>query len=459
MKSAYTSLSHLDCSRCGTRHEAGQLQGTCDCGAPLLARYDLGQVAELVGPGEIASRPPSLWRYHELLPVTSPDSVVSFGEGMTPLIPMPRLGREIGVPGLLMKDEGLLPTATFKARGAAVGVSRAAELGAAGVAMPTNGNAGAAWAAFCARAGLPFLVAMPADAPEITRSECVAAGAETYVVDGLIGDAGRMLAPVVRQREGWLDVSTLKEPYRLEGKKTIGLEITEQLGWRVPDVILCPSGGGVGLIGIWKALQELAELGWIGPSMPRLVAVQAAGCAPIVSAFERGETTTSAWPDARTAAFGLTVPAPLGGFLVLEAVRATRGCAIAVTDAALLAAQAQIARAEGSWICPEGAACIAAVSQLRESGWLGDGDEVVMLNTGAGLKYPETAVTNLPVLPLDTAISPVLRESRISARLSPDRRSRALSQRTLFSRSCAPSRAGQGAGRTGCRAADRADAS
>ena len=431
MKSAYSALSHLDCSRCRTSYDAGQLQGTCECGAPLLSRYDLGQVAGLVEPSEIASRPPSLWRYHELLPVSSPDGVVSFGEGMTPLIPMSRLGREIGVPGLLMKDDSLLPTATFKARGAAVGVSRAAELGAAGVAMPTNGNAGAAWAAFCGRAGLPLLVAMPADAPEITRSECVVAGAETYVVDGLIGDAGRMLAPVVRQRTGWLDVSTLKEPYRLEGKKTIGLEIAEQLGWRVPDVILCPSGGGVGLIGIWKALQELAELGWIGPSMPRLVAVQAAGCAPIVSAFEQGAEATSAWPDAHTAAFGLTVPAPLGGFLVLQAVRATNGRAIAVTDAELLAALAQTARAEGSWICPEGAACIAAAAQLRESGWLAEADEVVVLNTGAGLKYPEIAATDLQVLPLDAEIS----------------------------RSYAPSRAGREAGRTGGRAADRAAAS
>ncbi len=404
MNYPYSALTHLDCSRCGAQHDAGRLQGTCECGAPLLARYDLSHAAELAGPGEIAGRPPSLWRYHELLPVMRPESVVSFGEGMTPLTQMPRLGREIGLPSLLMKDEGVLPTATFKARGAAVGVSRAVELGAAGVAMPTNGNAGAAWAVFCARAGLPFLVAMPAGAPAITRSECVAAGAEIYVVDGLIGDAGRMLAPVVRQRPGWLDVSTLREPYRLEGKKTIGLEIAEQLGWRVPEVILCPAGGGVGLIGIWKGLQELAGLGWIDSRMPRLVAVQAAGCAPIVAAFERDELTTSAWPDARTAAFGLTVPAPLGGFLVLEAVRASGGCAIAVTDAELLAAQAQTARVEGTWICPEGAACVAAARQLREAGWLSEGDEVVVLNTGAGLKYPETAPADLPVLAPDAAI-------------------------------------------------------
>jgi threonine synthase len=404
MDHRYSSLSHLECSRCGTRYESGELQGTCACGAPLLARYDLTAVAGQVSPADIAGREPSLWRYHELLPVSGPEFVVSFGEGMTPLLPLPRLGRALGLPRLLIKDEGPLPTASFKARGAAVGVSRAAELGAAGVAMPTNGNAGAAWAAFCARAGLPFLVAMPADAPQITRSECVVAGAETYVVDGLINDAGRMLAPVVAQRPGWQDVSTLKEPYRLEGKKTIGLEIIEQLGWRVPDVIVCPVGGGVGLIGIWKVLAELAELGWIGARRPRLVAVQAAGCAPVVTAFEAGADVTEPWPQARTCAFGLTVPAPLGGFLVLRAIRETSGCAVAVSDEDLLAALAQAARAEGTWICPEGAACLAAVAQLRESGWLAETDEVVVLNTGAGLKYPETAPTDLPVLPLDTTL-------------------------------------------------------
>jgi threonine synthase len=404
MATGYSALSHLECSRCATRHEAGRLQGTCECGAPLLARYDLAAAADRVSPAEIGGRAPSLWRYHELLPVGRPDAVVSLGEGMTPLLPMPRLGRAVGMPRLLMKDEGPLPTASFKARGAAVGVSRAAELGAAGVAMPTNGNAGAAWAAFCARAGLPLLVAMPADAPEITRSECVIAGAETYVVDGLINDAGRMLGPAVAQRDGWQDVSTLKEPYRLEGKKTIGLEIIEQLGWRVPDVILCPVGGGVGLIGIWKVLAELAGLGWIGAGRPRLVAVQSAGCAPVVAAFERGEQTTQPWPDAATVAFGLTVPAPLGGFLVLRAITETGGCAIAVSDAELLAAQAQTAAAEGAWICPEGAACVAAAAQLRDSGWLAESDEVVVLNTGAGLKYPQTAPADLPVLPLDAPI-------------------------------------------------------
>jgi threonine synthase len=315
---------------------------------------------------------------------------VSFGEGMTPLIGLPRLGRDMGVPRLLMKDESPLPTASFKARGAAVGVSRAAELGAAGVAMPTNGNAGSAWAAYSARAGLPCLIAMPYGSPAITKAECVACEAELRVIPGLIGDAGREVSAALAERPGWLDVSTLREPYRLEGKKTIGLEIAEQLGWRVPDVIVCPVGGGVAIIGIWKALGEMAELGWIGPKMPRLVAVQAAGCAPVVQAFRQGADETSPWPDASTIAFGLTVPAPLGGFLVIAALRASGGTAVAVTDDELLAAQARLAGAEGSWICPEGAAAVAAVEQLRNAGWLSEQDEVVVLNTGAGLKYPET---------------------------------------------------------------------
>ncbi len=388
MTMPYSALSHLECSRCRVTSSASQLAGTCDCGSPLLARYDLATVTELVTPAEVDRRAPSLWRYHELLPVSAPSRLVSFGEGMTPLIGLPRIGRAIGVPGLVMKDESPLPTATFKARGAATGVSRAAELGAAGVAMPTNGNAGAAWSAYCARAGLPCLVAMPAAAPAITRTECVAAGAELHIVPGLIGDAAVVVSALLADRPGWQDVSTLREPYRLEGKKTIGLEIADQLGWRIPDVVICPVGGGVGLIGIWKALGELAGLGWIGPDLPRLVAVQAAGCAPVVRAFETGAETTVPWPDPATVAFGLTVPAPLGGPLILTALRATDGTAMAVTDAELLAAQAQVARAEGSWICPEGAACIAAAGRLRESGWLAEHDEVVMLNTAAGMKYP-----------------------------------------------------------------------
>jgi threonine synthase len=401
----HSTLAFLECSRCSGRYDPGQIQGTCDCGAPLLARYDLERAAELTGPDQIAARPPNLWRYHELLPVGSAAAEVSFGEGMTPLLPMRRLGRELGVPELLMKDESPLPTGSFKARGAAVGVSRAAELGAAGVALPTNGNAGSAWAAFAARAGLPCLVVMPTDAPEITRAECVAAGAQTYLVDGLIGDAGRLVRAAVADRPGYLDASTLREPYRLEGKKTIGLEIAEQLGWRVPDVIVFPTGGGVGVAGIFKGLRELQQLGWIGPALPRMVAVQAAGCAPIVAAFNQGADDTEPWPDAKTQAFGLTVPHPLGGSLVLEAIRATNGTAIAVTDDHLLAAQHQAARSEGTWICPEGAACLAAIEQLRAESWLSESDEVVVVNTGAGLKY-STTTPDLDLLPIDGKIPP-----------------------------------------------------
>jgi threonine synthase len=386
----YSALSHLDCARCGARHDADRVQGTCPCGSPLLARYDLRQVARLVAPREIAGRPADLWRYHELLPVRRAARVVSLGERMTPLLPMPRIGRALGVPGLLMKDEGLLPTGTFKARGAAVGVSRAAELGVTAIAMPTNGNAGAAWSAYAARAGMRALIAMPAGAPRVTRAECAAAGAELYLVDGGIGAAGQLVAEALARRPGYQNAATLKEPYRIEGKKTMGLEIAEQLGWTMPDVIVYPAGGGVGLIGIHKALRELLELGWVTGDLPRLVAVQPAGCAPIVAAFQAGAAESQPWPDPATVAFGLTVPKALGDFLVLQALYATGGTAVAVTDDALLADQRAVARLEGSLICPEGAACFAAVRQLRAAGWLSGTDQVVVLNTGTGLIYPDT---------------------------------------------------------------------
>ena len=395
---SFSALSHLECGSCGSGHDAAVVQGLCSCGSPLLARYDLDRVGALASRRDIAGRPPDLWRYHELLPVGDVSSVVSLGEGMTPLLAMPTLGRVLGVPRLLMKDEGLIPTGTFKARGAAVGVSRAAELGVTGVAMPTNGNAGAAWASYAARAGLYSLIVMPAGAPAITRAECAAAGAELYLVDGLIGDAGSLVAAALPGRPGFQDVSTLKEPYRLEGKKTMGLEIAEQLGWRLPDVIVYPTGGGVGIIGIYKSLLEMRELGWVDGDLPRLVAVQASGCAPIVTAFADSARQSEPWPDAKTIAFGITVPKALGDFLVLDALYATAGTAVAVDDEDLLADQREVARLEGCFICPEGAACFSAVRQLRESGWLSAGDEVVVLNTGTGLKYPETVPVNVPLL-------------------------------------------------------------
>ncbi len=395
---SYSALSHLECARCAARHDANRVQGTCPCGSPLLARYDLPHVAERVGPADIAGRPADLWRYHELLPVAAARSVVSLGEGMTPLLPMPRLGEALGVPRLLMKDDGLIPTGTFKARGAAVGVSRAAELGVTGIAMPTNGNAGAAWSAYAARVGLRRLIVMPAEAPKITRAECVAAGAELYLVDGLIGDAGKLVAGAVAERTGYQDVSTLREPYRVEGKKTMGMEIAEQLGWRMPDVIVYPTGGGVGIIGIYKALGELREVGWVSGELPRLVAVQSTGCAPIVAAFEAGARRSAPWANARTVAFGITVPDPFGDFLILDVLYASAGMAVAVDDQALLADQREVGRLEGCFVCPEGAACFTAVRRLRASGWLSKADEVVVLNTGTGLKYPETVPAAAPVL-------------------------------------------------------------
>ena len=402
--SDWSTLSHLECPRCGDTLDATRLQGVCPAdGAPLLARYDLDRVG--IGPGDVATRAPDLWRYHELLPVTAPEHVITLGEGMTPLLPAPVLGAELGVPRLLVKDEGLLPTGSFKARGAAAGVSRARELGASALAMPTNGNAGAAWAAYAARAGLPMLVAMPTGAPLITRAECVATGADLRLVDGLISDAGRLIAEgTAASTRDWTDVATLKEPYRIEGKKTMGYEIAEQLGWRMPDVIVYPTGGGVGLIGIHKALLELSTLGWVSGPLPRLVSVQATGCAPIVRAFEAGATESEPWVGARTVAFGITVPKALGDFLVLEAVRATGGTAIAVDDDELLADVALTGRLEGMFVCPEGAAAVSAVRRLRASGWIAADDEVVVLNTGAGVLYPDTVPVDAPVTAADGAL-------------------------------------------------------
>jgi threonine synthase len=399
-----SALTHLECSRNGEQYDADVVQGLSKEGAPLIARYDVERAGRTMTKEAVASRPPTLWRYREMLPVRDADHVITLGEGMTPLVPLPRYGARVGLPRLLMKDEGLIPTGSFKARGAAVGVSRAHELGVTGIAMPTNGNAGSAWATYAARAGMKSLIAMPVAAPAITRTECVAAGAELYLVDGLIGDAGKLITSALAARDGYQDVSTLKEPYRIEGKKTMGYEIIEQLGFRVPDAIVYPTGGGVGLIGIFKALREMQELGWIGDRLPKLIAVQAEGCAPIVRAFRSGADVSEPFPNPHTVAFGITVPKALGDFLVLHAVRASGGTAIAVSDDALLAEQRRLAADEGTFICPEGAACFAAVRQLREGGYLSSADEVVVLNTGAGIKYPETIPVDVPVLSPDDAI-------------------------------------------------------
>lgn len=385
----YSFLAHLQCSQCQAEHNSEQVQGLCSCGAPLLARYDLGRVASAMTPATFADRDQSMWRYHELLPIRDARSVVSLGERVTPLLPLPRIGDALGLESILMKDEGILPTGTFKARGAAVGISRAQELGVRKVAMPTNGNAGAAWAAYAARAGMDALIVMPLDAPSITRAEVTVYRGKLRLVDGLIGDAGQVSAKAVAN-DGYTDVSTLKEPYRLEGKKTMGFELCEQFGWDPPDVVLYPAGGGVGLIGIFKALCELQELGWLIGDFPRLVAVQASGCAPIVRAWAEGADHADAWPKASTVAFGINVGNPLGDRLMLQAIRETKGCAIAVDDEDILKAQRRLGGLEGVFVCPEGAACLAAAEVLRDRGWIASSDRVVLLNTGTGLKYPNT---------------------------------------------------------------------
>ncbi|ARW83785.1 threonine synthase [Aeromonas salmonicida] len=390
----YSYLSHLRCSKTGDIHDADQPQQLSQVGAPLLASYDLEALKKVWHPAALLGRPATLWRYHELLPVRDPAQVVTLGEGLTPLLPLRALGKQVGIPDLWMKDESIIPTGSFKARGAAVGISRARELGVTHFAMPTNGNAGAAWALYGARAGLRSTIVMPQEAPAITRLETSLAGARLYLVDGLISDAGRQVAQAVVD-QSLFDASTLKEPYRIEGKKTMGLEIAEQLGWKLPDVVIYPTGGGVGLIGIYKALRELQELGWVKGDLPRLVAVQASGCAPIVQAWQQGASESSFWPDSQTLAFGINVPKALGDFLVLDALYRTNGCAIAVDDRAIKAEIRQLASLEGSFVCPEGAAAFAAARQLRESGWIKGGEQVVVLNTGAGIKYPD-AITVLP---------------------------------------------------------------
>lgn len=399
MSARFSYLSSLACSATGETYDPAGPHNLSDAGATLFARYDLDAVREHVNPDVIARRDPDLWRYHELLPVQDADAVKGFGEGMTPLVDLPALGRRLGLSRLKFKDESALPTGTFKARGAAVGVARAAELGITRIAMPTNGNAGAAWASYSARYGIDLTAIQPIDAPRINRSESSFAGADISLIDGLISDAGKAVAELVKKGEHF-DVSTLKEPYRVEGKKTMGLEIAEQLGWRVPDVILYPTGGGVGLIGIHKALRELQELGWIAQGrMPRLVSVQAAGCDPIVRAFESGAENVEALTDTSTIAFGVNVPSPmLGAPSVLNAVRSTGGTAVRVSDEDTMAALHMIAEEEGILPCPEGATTVAAAGALRRSGWIAEDDEVVLLNTGAGNKYGDVLGVTLPVL-------------------------------------------------------------
>jgi len=353
----------------------------------LLVEYDLESVARAASKEALSGHPPTMWRYREFLPVEDPGRVVSLGEGLTPLVPTPVLRRRFGLPRLWVKDDGLNPTGTFKARGAACGVARARELGVADVALATAGNAGGAWACYGAAAGVRVHVALPRDAPPANLLECRLHGADVMLVDGLISEAGALIDGMAAER-GWFDVSTLKEPYRIEGKKTLGLELAEQFGWTMPDAIVYPAGGGVGLIGIWRALDQLRRIGWLQGDTPRLIVTQAEGCAPLVNAFEEGREESESWPDGRTFAAGLRVPKARGDFLVLRAVRETGGTAVAVSDELIAEMMVELGRA-GVAAAPEGAATLAAAVRLRERGELGPDDRIVLINTGTVYKYPD----------------------------------------------------------------------
>lgn len=397
MATTNSYATHLYCPKCGKTYNINEVNHLCACGSPLLVAYDLEKAKKQFTKETLKDRDQNLWRYREILPVFDDKNIVTLGEGYTPLLHLERAGEKSDIKNLYLKDEGIIPTGTFKARGAAVGISKAKELGVETITMPTNGNAGAAWSIYGAKAGIKSVIIMPEDAPSITRNECAAAGADLYLVKGLISDCGKIVARDVKLY-GWYDSSTLKEPYRIEGKKTMGLEIAEQFNWQLPDVILYPTGGGVGIIGIYKALTELQELGFVSGPLPRLVAVQAEGCAPIVKAFEAHKAESEFYKDSKTIAFGINVPKALGDFLVLDALYKTNGTAKAVSDDSILDALKELASLEGNFVCPEGAAIYAAAKQLRAEGWIKPDDKVVLLNTGAGIKYPDTLQIEVPYI-------------------------------------------------------------
>jgi threonine synthase len=382
-----TFVTHLECSATGERYAADALHNLSRAGKPLLVRYDLASVKKALSKDALATRPPDLWRYRELLPVRRLGDIVSLGEAVTPVVAMGKLAKSLGASEILVKDEGRLPTGSFKARGLVMAVSMAKALGVAHMAMPTNGNAGAALAAYASRAGIKTTIFCPEDTPEVNVSEIALQGASVYRVNGLIDDCGKIVAEG-KAKVGWFDTSTLKEPYRIEGKKTMGLELAEQLGWQVPDVILYPTGGGTGLIGMWKAFAELEAIGFIGKKRPRMVAVQAAGCAPMVRAYEAGEEHAPRWENAHTIAAGIRVPQAVGDFLILRAVRESGGFAIAVEDDAIATALDEAARVEGFLMCPEGAATYAALKQALADGRIRRDEQAVLFNCATGLKYP-----------------------------------------------------------------------
>ncbi|WP_426261332.1 threonine synthase [Sphingomonas sp. DC1100-1] len=379
-----TFVTHLECSLTGERYEADQLHGLSRAGRPLLVRYDLDGVRAALAKDALIARPTDLWRWRELLPVRRTENIVSLGEIETPLIPLVKSG---GGGNVLVKDEGRLPTGSFKARGLVMAVAMAKELGVTRIAMPTNGNAGAALAAYASRVGIETIVFCPEDTPEVNVREIAMQGARVYRVNGLIDDCGAIVGKGAAEGR-WFDFSTLKEPYRIEGKKTMGLELAAQMGWELPDAIFYPTGGGTGLIGMWKAFDELERLGWIGPKRPRMYAVQASGCAPIVRAFEAGEEHATRWEDAHTVAAGIRVPRAVGDFLILRAVRESGGKAVGVGDPAILAAVDDCAKNDGLLLCPEGGATLAAYRQALRDGEVDEDERVVLFNCATGLKYP-----------------------------------------------------------------------
>jgi threonine synthase len=385
--------THLECSLCSKRFEAGSVINLCTCGGPLLVRYDLDYIRHRWRRRDVHKGPSSMWRYAPVLP--SNGTIVTLGEGWTPLLRTRRLGARLGAENLWVKDEGLNPTGSFKARGLSCAISMCVELGIRGVAIPSAGNAAGALAAYAAAAGIEAHIFLPRDVPEANYLESKAYGADVALVDGLISDCARLVAERA-VAEGWFDLSTLKEPYRIEGKKTMGYEVAEQMDWELPDAIFYPTGGGVGMIGMWKAFEEMERLGWIGSRRPKMIAVQAEGCQPVVRAWEENEPRSRFWEGAHTLASGLRVPKPLGDFLVLDAVRKSGGTAVAVSDAAMIDAGIQLASEEGIFAAPEGAACVAALEELLESGFLKPEERIVLYNTGTGLKYAEAYATRFP---------------------------------------------------------------
>ncbi|MFD1675965.1 threonine synthase [Alicyclobacillus fodiniaquatilis] len=383
---AYSYISHLHCLSCDTSYEIFSINERCSCGGPLFVEYDYSEIKKHVTPDMLRARPSTLWRYHEMLPVMSPGNVVSLDENITPILKLSKYGKRCNFDTLFIKDEGRLPTGTFKARGATVGISKAKELGIDTIAISSNGNAGAAWAVYAARAGIKAIVATPQNAPNAPKAECVLSGADLYCIDGTIDDAGVFLQKSCAN-QNFYNVSTFNEPYRLEGKKTMGLEIAEQFSWSLPDVIVYPTGGGAGIVGIYKAFSELNKLGWVTKKLPRLVVVQASGCAPIVQAFLQGEKSTVPWEKPNTVAFGMRVPKPFGDFLILDLLDRTQGIAISVTDEDIQETISLSMQDEGVHLCPEGAAALAGVRQLCETGWINEGENVLVVNTGSGLKY------------------------------------------------------------------------